>query len=131
MCDLPEFYTETYPKGRKEHRCEECGGTIRKGQRHFAIPGKWSGIVQTIRQHLLCHELWIKCREEQESWGLCGDELLAFGGLFEDLEQGGVTPDWWPTGVSVSREALREFERSEASSKSSSCRNSVENEVLP
>lgn len=52
--DAPDFTRERFVRGRKVHRCIECGRAIRKGERHEAATGKWDGGVQTLRTCLRC-----------------------------------------------------------------------------
>ena len=52
--DVPEFFTETRPIARKDHRCAECGGPIRRGDRYLRTTGKWDGEVSTIKTCVHC-----------------------------------------------------------------------------
>jgi len=47
--EYPDFYTETKPVARKEHKCCECHGSIRKGDQYKKITGKWDGRIETYR----------------------------------------------------------------------------------
>lgn len=60
MCDGPDFSTETFPKARKDYRCEECTRPIRRGTYYHKLEGKWDGEFCTFRQHLRCHNIAMK-----------------------------------------------------------------------
>lgn len=80
-CDLPpDFYSETYPVARKEHRCEECGGTIKVGEIYARCSGKWDGEFQSYVQHKACRDFVASINIDY--FGEC---LLPFGGLREFL----------------------------------------------
>lgn len=48
--DGPEFYRSESPKARKNCRCSECRGTIRKGEQYQKVTGKWDGHVSVFRR---------------------------------------------------------------------------------
>ncbi len=39
--DLPQAVWETRPIARKEHKCTECGGKIKPGERYERVRGIW------------------------------------------------------------------------------------------
>lgn len=49
MCDYPEFYSVRNPTARKDRKCQECGGTITKGEKYTYIAGKWDGPYRPVR----------------------------------------------------------------------------------
>lgn len=55
--DRPEFYVESTPRARKEHKCCECGRTITVGEKHQAASGKWDGDISTYRTCAECVEI--------------------------------------------------------------------------
>lgn len=50
----PEFMTEKYVNARKEHQCGECGDTIKIGERHEYVSGKWDRYFETHRTCMTC-----------------------------------------------------------------------------
>ena len=56
-CDVPEFYSEDFPRAAKEHRCCECSAPIETGEKHLYARGKNDGEFWAERQHMLCREL--------------------------------------------------------------------------
>lgn len=77
-CEIPEFYSATWVKGRKEHKCCECGGPIEKGELHGYFVGKWDGELNAHRQHLDCE---LACRYIRDK--IQGGECICFGELFD------------------------------------------------
>lgn len=77
-CEWPEFYSESFPKAAKEHRCCECSAPIERGEKHLYYRGKWDGDFSTGRQHELCREVCMYIRDKYQ-----GGECFAFGHLFE------------------------------------------------
>lgn len=53
---MTDFGDTTHPVAAKEHRCEWCGETILKGERHAHYVGKWDGEFQNWRMHGECYE---------------------------------------------------------------------------
>jgi len=81
FCEWPEFFTDKYPKGRKDHTCCECGAIIPKGERHGYFAGKWDGDFSDFRQHLDCEQA---CRIIRDF--LQKGECIPFGALFEEFD---------------------------------------------
>lgn len=59
-CDQPEFYNETYPRAKKEHRCCECSGVIRVGEVYARSSAKYDGVISTDCQHKDCRDFAAK-----------------------------------------------------------------------
>lgn len=78
-CEWPEFYSETFPKARKQHRCIECCAPIEIGEEHLYYKGKWEGDFSAARQHMLCRELCMSLRKS--NWI---EDCVPFGGLMEE-----------------------------------------------
>lgn len=82
--DAPAFFKETRVRGRKDHRCCECGGRIARGARHWAHRGLWDGEVATIRTCDDCVSLREAVTLHEEADGCRGAEATPpFGGLWE------------------------------------------------
>lgn len=41
FAELPKIATETHPTSRKEHKCCECHGIIRRGEKYQRYEGLW------------------------------------------------------------------------------------------
>lgn len=65
-CDFPEFYHETFPKARKQHRCIECRAPIEIGEKHLYYRGKWDGDFISGRQHIVCRELCMHINSDED-----------------------------------------------------------------
>ncbi len=78
-CEWPQFYGESFPVARKEHRCIECQMPIAKGEKHLRYAGKWDGRVTGGRQHMVCRELCMHYRDHDPY----GEGCIPFGCLFE------------------------------------------------
>ena len=63
-----EFYTSTYPKARKEYKCDLCGGTIHKGEKYSRYSGKYDGDMFDYKYDLICQNIINSyCEESQDS----------------------------------------------------------------
>ncbi len=54
---MSDFFNYTYPKAAKDYRCEWCGETILKGEKHTHGSGAWEGDWQNWRMHNECFEI--------------------------------------------------------------------------
>lgn len=52
-----DFYTSTFPKARKEHVCDLCGGIIGKGEVYHRYSGKYDGEMFDDKYHLVCQNI--------------------------------------------------------------------------
>ena len=52
-----EFVDVSWPKSRKEHRCEECHRTIAVGQVYQKVSGKWDGEFNCFTTCSVCAEI--------------------------------------------------------------------------
>jgi hypothetical protein len=75
-----EFYSETFPRAAKEHKCCECGKVIPKGSKHLYARGKYEGDFWTERQCMYCRDFCMEIRDKVNE-GVC----LPFGMLHECL----------------------------------------------
>ncbi len=53
---MSDFGDVTWPKGRKDYRCEWCGQSIPAGEQHAHFAGQWEGEWQDWRMHRECYE---------------------------------------------------------------------------
>lgn len=52
---MSDFENQREPVAAKDHRCEWCGETIPKGEKHIWFSGVWEGDWQNWRMHIECH----------------------------------------------------------------------------
>lgn len=76
-CEIPDFYSVSWPKAKKEHHCCECGSPIFVGEKYCRVNAKWDGEVRTEKQHLECEEA---CRYYRD---FINHECLYFGELLD------------------------------------------------
>lgn len=79
-CEIPEFYSESFPIARKQHRCIECHAPIVVGEKHLSYRMKYDGMFESGRQHMVCRELCMLIRHNSE--------CIPFGGLKEEWSNG-------------------------------------------
>ena len=53
---VSDFGAGKWVIGTKEHRCEWCGQSIHKGEKHYQYKGVWDGEWQNWRMHEECHD---------------------------------------------------------------------------
>lgn len=53
MAEYPQAYSESTPTARKEHKCCECAGAIRIGEKYHLGSGIWDGRAAAYKT---CHE---------------------------------------------------------------------------
>ncbi|EOS47185.1 hypothetical protein C810_01501 [Lachnospiraceae bacterium A2] len=74
-----EFYNQSKPKARKDHVCEFCIQTIRKGEKYSYETGKYEGEMFVRKLCLVCKNILDKfCNEsgdEEFSWDWITDWL--------------------------------------------------------
>lgn len=70
MCEMPAVYSESNPVARKEHKCCECCGTIKPGEKYQVIKGIWDGQCQTYKTCPECAVL-----REVINKGLHGEDM--------------------------------------------------------
>ena len=75
--DPAEFYSSTWPKARKPHKCCECRREIAPGEKYERTVGKWDGQMDT---YLTCSE----CVEIRQQF--CCDGWL-YGDLWEQMQE--------------------------------------------
>jgi hypothetical protein len=73
----PEFYTHTYHRARKAHKCCECGRAINIGERYEYFASKFDGDFDVNKT---CHQ----CAEIRQVFS-CGNEGPYYGQLWEEM----------------------------------------------
>jgi hypothetical protein len=86
--DAPEFYHREIRKARKEHKCEECPGVIRPGDKYEHVRGKWDGYVDSFKTCERCVEIrtWVKNNVPCLCW--------AHGNTIEDCKEAVKEAAW-------------------------------------
>lgn len=73
----PEFFIESEPTSRKEHKCGECGAVIKPGEKYRKESGKWGG-------HFDTHKTCMPCAHVRDDRMSCG---FFYGRIWEDLAE--------------------------------------------
>lgn len=63
-----DCHTDKHPKARKDHRCAECGGLIRKGVVYHKQTGIYDSHPYTWSVHKDCAQLFFKMNDDSGSW---------------------------------------------------------------
>ena len=82
MCDcgdMPETYRLSRPRAKREHKCCECGGTIRAGETYRSFWGVWDGEAKTYKTCADCEDLHAWCEDDG------GELCTTFGNLHTDV----------------------------------------------
>ncbi len=82
VCDYDpaDFYSASRPIARKAHKCDECAGQIKRGERYERVNGKWEGCISTFKTCVWC--LAVRDAISQRVPCFC----WAHGGLDIDVE---------------------------------------------
>ena len=86
---MSEFYRNSWHTAAKSHRCDDCNGTIEKGERYFRTEGKQDGDWFTFRSHESCHKAVVEAHR-----------------LFEWCPDGGLFPLWDIPNIADAHELL-------------------------
>lgn len=80
MADSPKAYWLGNPRARKEHKCCECRGVIRKGEKYHVIAGLWDewGCYKTCSECETLRDLVCASVDHR-------DDCPAFGELYEHV----------------------------------------------
>lgn len=77
--DPAAFYLCSIRKARKQHRCDECAGTVMPGEKYEHATGKWDSGVYTFKTCERCVDLrtWVQNNVPCLCWSHgSGDEAL-------------------------------------------------------
>lgn len=83
---MPTACTHARPTARKDHRCCECRGIIRKGEQYQLVSGIWDGAPGRFKTCSDCESL----RDEYNK-PLRIEDTAPFEGLLEFLRESGET----------------------------------------
>lgn len=91
--DMPSFYSREVRRARKLHRCYECSGAIRAGEKYEYVTGKWDWI-SSYRTCSRCVDLrtWVTNNLPCFCW--------AHGNLIDDAREA-VEDAVWRAGEEV------------------------------
>ena len=89
-----EFFNSTFPKARKEYKCDLCGEKIEKGQKYHRYSGKYDGELFDDKYHCVCQKIinaycdWASEREytNDEIYDYLHDEYCLDCKKYEDDE---------------------------------------------
>lgn len=83
-CDVdpPRVYSSAKRKARKRYRCQECGGSIERGEKYEYVSGLWQGGWEEHRTCGYCLEIrkWLDANYE------CFRECFSLGDLDQAIE---------------------------------------------
>lgn len=83
VCDYdpPEFYSCHVRRSRKQHRCEECLGTILPGEEYEVVAAKWDGYISQFKTCERCFDIrqWVQNNVPCLCW--------AHGNMIEDCKE--------------------------------------------
>ena len=90
-----DFYNETWPRARKEHRCYECRQAINKGEYYRRVFGKWEGEIDTFVTCDRCLDLTERVKAKELAEGCPIDAATPlFGDLYEAARDHGLISIW-------------------------------------
>lgn len=77
----PEVFSKTWRKARKDHRCCECGETIRPGQTYEYVKGLWDGSWDDFKTCAPCAKIRRDMFTCGYTYGFLKDDLSDHLGL--------------------------------------------------
>lgn len=80
--ESPSAYSYTFRKARKDHRCHECRGTIKKGEKYHYHSGIWDGPC-SYKICVDCESLRNDMNETIKDW----DDKIPFDCLLEHVTE--------------------------------------------
>ena len=81
MCEMPDCYGCDMRKARKDHKCCECHGTIKRGEKYHYHHGVWCGEAASYKVCTDCEMLRTDCDRDARY-----DERTPFEGLHDSIE---------------------------------------------
>jgi hypothetical protein len=58
----------SYPRAKKEYRCEWCNEAITIGEKHLSRAYKFDGYFRSARMHLECENAMTKYPDDLDGW---------------------------------------------------------------
>ncbi len=80
--EYPEWCNCETPTARKQHKCCECRGAIKPGERYHKFVGVWSGEFESFTRCVDCEAM-----AEEVNKGRDFDDQITLGGLLEDCSE--------------------------------------------
>lgn len=79
--DPAEFYSVSFRKAKKPHKCHECAGAILPGEKYEYVCGRWDGDLSYFKTCSHCVDLrtWVKNNLPCVCW--------AHGNMHDDLSE--------------------------------------------
>lgn len=81
MCEMPSCYVREERKARMSHKCCECDGTIKPGEKYHYHHGIWDGKASSFKVCMDCAALRAECDRECRH-----DDCTPFEGLHDTVE---------------------------------------------
>ena len=88
MSEQPECWLHVQPTARKDHKCSECFGVIRKGETYHRISGVWEGTPETFKRCRVCHEIIEELDRDADI-----EDGVTMGNLIEFVSESGGRRD--------------------------------------
>ena len=106
MCEVPSCYVKEVIRARKDHKCCECHGWIRRGEHYHKHHGVWDGSGFTFKVCIECDLLRtdidkdVSIVEERTAFGQLTESVFECGKLefirrlliIKDKRQGNIEP---------------------------------------
>lgn len=81
--DLPSIIDDGWIYARRNHRCCECGATIKRDDEYKMTIGVWDDEVESYRQCELCGRVY----DDLVHMGFCPDYMGLWAYIEEEFEQ--------------------------------------------
>lgn len=71
-----DFFNQSFPTARKEHKCSLCGGIVCIGEKYSRYSGKYDGEMFDMKHHLMCREIICRFCDDTDSCEYTDDEVI-------------------------------------------------------
>lgn len=65
--DPADLVVDSYPHARKDHTCDTCLNTIKRGEVYWNSKMLYDGYFTTYKTCMFCRSLWLKCLEYEDT----------------------------------------------------------------